>query len=240
MSRTLNPWRMAALIPATLLLACNAAGDDAVAATNASANVAVPAGSQAAKLSAAYDGNWVNISGKVVSTQPSSFVVDYGKGNVTVEMDDWDWYKEGRLLKAGDQVIVSGRVDNDLLLKKRIEAASVYVENLNTYFYANGADEEELAANRVYVAALPAYVDSTGTVTAVEGREFTLGSAAGAIRVDTSMMAQNPLDGEGFQRIKAGDRVYVWGDLDLDSAEGGELKAKGIVSLTRDMSKQSA
>ena len=80
----------------------------------------------------------------------------------------------------------------------------------------------------------PNYIDSTGYVTAIEGREFTLGGDQGAIRVDTSQMAENPLDDDGFQQVDVGDRVYVWGDFDLSTRENSELMAKGIVSLTAD------
>lgn len=186
-----------------------------------------------AKLAGATDRNWINISGEIVSTAPDSFMLDYGADNVTVEIDDWDWKREGRALAPGDDVVVTGRVDADLGQRKRIEASSVYAKNINTYFYGSGADEEDLAVSTVYAVSVPNYSDSTGFVTAVEGREFTLGANTGAVRVDTSAMADNPLDAEGTPQVKVGDRVYVWGDLDLDPVERTELKARGIVSLKR-------
>jgi uncharacterized protein YdeI (BOF family) len=103
----------------------------------------------ATRLAAATDGNWINLSGTVLSTAPSTFALDYGPGNITVEMDDWDWYQEGKALVPGDQVVVTGKVDDDLYQSKRIEASSVYAKNLNTYFYASGADEENLAESTV-------------------------------------------------------------------------------------------
>lgn len=87
------------------------------------------------------------------------------------------------------------------------------------------------------VASVPTYSDTTGFVTAVEGREFTVGTGVGALRVDTSQMKDNPLDGEGRQRVKVGDRVYAWGDLDIEPRERMELMAKGVVSLTKDRTK---
>lgn len=226
----------AALSTALLLAACgNAEADEQVAAVdNSAADAVAQAGPDAVKLAHTPDTGWINIGGEVISTLPTSFILDYGTGTVTVEMDDWDWYREGKALAEGDDVVVTGRVDKDLFDEKKIEASSVYVKNLNTYFYANGADEENLAVSTVYVTAAPAYVDSTGYVTAIEGREFTLGGPQGAIRVDTSRLADNPLDDEGFQQIDVGDRIYVWGDFDLDAREKSELMAKGVVSLTED------
>lgn len=225
-----------ALSAALLLAACGGAdaGTEETVPPASETAAAALAGPDAVKLAHAPDSGWINIGGEVVSTLPTSFILDYGTGTVTVEMDDWDWYREGTALAEGDDVVVTGRVDKDLFDEKKIEASSVYVKNLNTYFYASGADEENLASSTVYVTTAPAYVDSTGYVTAVEGREFTLGGPEGAIRVDTTRLPDNPLDDEGFQQIDTGDRVYVWGDFDLDARENSELMAKGIVSLTED------
>ena len=47
-------------------------------------------------------------------------------------------------------------------------------------------------------------------------------------------MAYDPLDADGFQQIEGGDRVYVWGELDLDQGEATRFEASGVVSLTMD------
>jgi hypothetical protein len=51
------------------------------------------------------------------------------------------------------------------------------------------------------------------------------------MRIDTSLLPENPLDGEGLQRVKVGDRVFVWGDIQLEPPEGAELKARGLISV---------
>ncbi len=58
-------------------------------------------------------------------------------------MDDWDWYAEGYKLLNGEKVRVHGLIDDDLFETTKIEASSVYVQNLGTYFYASSADEED-------------------------------------------------------------------------------------------------
>ncbi|MFP4521706.1 MAG: hypothetical protein ACLFQK_06125 [Fibrobacterota bacterium] len=69
-----------------------------------------------------------------VAASDNSFELDYGEVIVTVEMDDWDWYKEGKGIIEGDEVTVYGAVDNDTYEMTTIEASSVYVEDLNAYF----------------------------------------------------------------------------------------------------------
>ncbi|MDT9600141.1 NirD/YgiW/YdeI family stress tolerance protein [Sphingosinicella rhizophila] len=186
------------------------------------------------RLAAATDQSWINLNGTVVSTTTDSFVLDYGSDTVTVEMDDWDWYREGQALAPGDPVVVTGKVDSDLWRAKRIEASSVYAKNLNTYFYASGADEEDLLPSTVYVPPSPSSSDTTGYVTAVEGQEFTIGSGMTATRVDTSKITASKRPA-----VKVGDRVYVWGNLDLDPREKSEIMAEGIVILAKDKTKIS-
>lgn len=229
---------MPLLLAAALLGACGEKQPTrdtgaAVSGTPATAN-------NAATLAAAGDGNWVNISGRVVSTAPDRFVLDYGRGNVTVEMDDWDWYQEGRAIKPGDEVTVNGRADANLFARKTIEARSVHVKGLNTFFYANASDEETPVVTTVYVPPSPGGIDAKGRVSAIQGREFTLAWANGSVRVDTSTMAENPLDNQGFQQVKVGDELYVWGDLDLEKGENAELMASTIVTLNQDAGKTRA
>lgn len=225
---------IAAALTSVLLVSCGSdnAGD------NAAANMTAASAPDGVQLTEARNGSWINLSGQVVSTTPTSFLLDYGAGTVTVEMDDWDWYKEGRALRPGDQVIVSGRVDKDLFQNRTVEASGVYVKNLNTHFFASAADEENIPVTTIYYVAEPGFTDATGNVTAINGRDFMLGSDAGSIRVDTSKLADNPLDDQGFQQIKMGDRVYVWGNLDLTAPDHGALMAKGIVTLSKDKTKK--
>lgn len=176
------------------------------------------------------DANWITIGGVVASVLPGQFTLDHRTGTVTVEMDDWDpAYREAMPLRKGDQVVVTGAIDDNLYLRKRIEADSVFVNNLNTYFYASAADEE----NRPRPGYRPdeeSFVDLVGTIAAVDGRDLLLRIGERQIRVDTRGLGGNPLEGEGEQRLSQGDRVYLWGDMTFD-ARAPTLAAKGLISL---------
>ncbi|MDZ7752973.1 MAG: DUF5666 domain-containing protein [Gammaproteobacteria bacterium] len=189
------------------------------------------------------DESWLTVNGTVVSAKPDSFKLDYGEGLVTVEMDGWGWYEDDHLLIEGDQVTVHGRVDDSLFEKGTIEAGSVYVEDLNTYFYANTADEEADARLISYVVtAAPdegSWVNISGIIEEVDGREFTLTTGFGEIDVDTRTMTYNPLDDEGFQRLDRGQAVAVRGRLDNDLFERREIVADTIYSLSADAAKEA-
>jgi uncharacterized protein YdeI (BOF family) len=180
------------------------------------------------------DDTWISISGTVDSVEPDSFLLDYGDGMITVEMDDGDRDADGYKLVKGDKVTVNGRIDDDFFETTTIEAASVYVENLGTYFYASSLDDEDVFLRYWSPIVAPILVSRTvvqGTVTDVDDEEFTLHNGARAIRVEVEQMPYNPLDDKGYQKIEVGDRVSVTGDIDHDLFEGRELVADSIVTL---------
>ncbi len=190
------------------------------------------------------DDSWLSVSGTVTSVAPDSFMLDYGKGLITVEFDDGDMDADAYKLLSGDKVTVYGYVDDDLYETRTIEAGSVYVEGLNTYFYASANDEEGPAEDSVYttwVAATPIVVgsyDLTGTVSGVSGRELTLDTGVSQVSVDTMGMAYNPMDDEGYQKIEEGDRVRVYGDLDVSLFDETEIAATTILTL-KDASRET-
>jgi len=184
------------------------------------------------------DDTWISISGTAVDPQAASFTLDYGEGTVLVEMDDWDWYGDAYGIMDGDKVTVYGEIDDDFYETTSIEAGSVYVESLGTYFYANSDDEEGYEAYYNYwVSPAPIIVGQTtarGTVTSVTGREFTINTGLQRMKVDTIEMSYNPMDDKGYQQVDVGDYVSVSGDMDYDYWEKRELMADSIVILSDD------
>lgn len=192
------------------------------------------------------DDSWISISGKAVETKADSFQLDYGEGNITVEMDDWDWYEEMGEVLEGDKVTVYGEIDDDLLEATKIEAESVYVESLGTSFYYPSSVDEEggevVDYEYDYMVTTPVVVGFTqvnGVVSGIDGREFTLNTGKRKITIDTTSLAYNPMDKEGFQQISKGDIVSVTGDMEKDFFEKKELIADSVVTIENDKSKKS-
>lgn len=200
-----------------------------VAACSEKAEVVVPE-DEATKIALATDGDWIRLDGQVVSSTPSnsaSFVLDYGADNITVEADDWDWAADGIAVVPGDIVSVTGRVDEGLFSTKTIEAGAVYIRNLNTVFYANPADEEELGLAAAPMRPVTDGVDYTGWVTGKSKDGFTLGAGPMKITVKTDKL-DTAYKSSG---VETGDRVYVWGDLTLSSGGESQLTAEGLLEL---------
>jgi uncharacterized protein YdeI (BOF family) len=180
------------------------------------------------------DDTWISLSGTVTSKTADSFRLDHGDGMITVEMDDWDNFGDAYPLMDGDRVTVYGAVDNDLFENTTIEAGSVYVEGLNTFFYANPADEEEFGEWVVSTNVIPGDLVYIGTVESVNEmtNTFTIDTGALELTVDTSGLSYDPLDNEGFQQIDVGDRVSVDAVIDADFIGDQDLLAESVVTLS--------
>lgn len=183
------------------------------------------------------DDTWIEISGTVSSVGTDQFVLDYDDGSVLVEMDDGDRDADAYKLVEGDKVTVSGMIDDDFFETTTIEAGSVYVENIDTYFYASTLDEDEVFYNSVYVPVDSATTVLRGTVSSIDEaeEEFVINTGARMVTVEVDEMDYNPLDDDGYQQISEGDIVTVTGASDYDFFEGQVFEATQVTTVYNNM-----
>ena len=176
---------------------------------------------------------WITLNGTVGTVAADTFTLDYGEGVIMVEMDDGDRDADAYKLLKGDKVTVTGKIDADLFESTTIEAASVYVENMGTTFFASSTDEEDAAVivAEVTVPFSISRVTIQGQVAEVNGDDFIIDTGDSQIRVDVSSMPYDPLDDEGYPRIDVGDHVKVVGVPDIDLFEGREIEAQSLIKL---------
>lgn len=182
------------------------------------------------------DSSWITLSGEVASTADESFTLDYGDGSVTVTMEDWDWYDNNGAVLEDDNVTVYGKVNDETYEKTTIDASSIFVEGLGTYFYASAEDEESFEDIDI-APSVPVVVGAlsvTGTVTEVDGREFKIDSGLREVTVDTSSMDYNPMDESRFQTLEEGDLVTVTGDINTGVGifSNRKLMAEHVMTLS--------
>jgi uncharacterized protein YdeI (BOF family) len=175
------------------------------------------------------------VSGTVKSGSDDAFRLEHGGEVLLVEMDDWDWYSEARPLQAGQHVSVTGVIDDDLFEKRTLEARSVYVQELGTFYYARAADEED----RLYPygghywgflgsSSAPQGAALTGRVKSVKDRRFVLDTGESEVTVDTSAVKYRATDG---RRLQAGDRVRITGTIDRNLFDKREINATTLVVM---------
>lgn len=182
------------------------------------------------------DSSWITLSGEVSSTADESFTLDYGDGNVTVTMEDWEWYDNNGTVLEDDNVTVYGKVNDETYEKTTIDASSIFVEGLGTYFYASGEDEESFEDIDI-APSVPVIVGAlsvTGTITEVDGREFKIDSGLREVTVDTSSMDYNPMDESRFKTLQEGDLITVTGDINTGVGifSNQELMAEHVMTLS--------
>ena len=141
----------------------------------------------------------------------------------------------------GDKVTVYGIVDDDMFETTTIEATSVYVENRGTYYYANYVEGEIMDEDYdfdFWVEYGPVDIAKTvvrGTVTSIDGRDFTIDTGVRKVTIDTSAMEYNPLDDMGFQQVDVGDYVSASGMMDQDFWDNAELNADTVITMEDDL-----
>lgn len=178
------------------------------------------------------DDTWIEISGTIESVSPNEFEVSYGDDTITVEMDDGDRDADAYKLVQGDEVTVYGFIDDEFFDAQSMEASSVYVEDIGTYFYAHDMDDE-FPVTSVNAAIDVSYTVVQGTVTEIdeEAEEFSINTGSRRLTVDVDEMPYNPLNGEGYGMLNVGDMVSVTGELDRRLFEGRVLEADTVVSF---------
>jgi hypothetical protein len=127
------------------------------------------------------DNSWISLRGTVVEVDEQSFTLDYGRNTVEVEMDNWNWFTATGEALEGDRVIVYGEIDADTFEQSTIEASSLYVESMGTYFYeASVAGKKGIQAVETMPQTPMDVGDTvvTGTVTSTGASEFTLNSGS--------------------------------------------------------------
>jgi uncharacterized protein YdeI (BOF family) len=189
--------------------------------------------------SKAADGEWIRLSGTVKSVAPKQFTMSYPKGEILVEMDPFTWNSE-KILKAGDKVAVTGRMDKDFFEANKIEASSVYVPRLKHFFYASPADEEDGHLFPIVTYTWDGVGDDrnwftfTGTVLSIDDNEMKLDTGTRALQVDAGHMFVNRVGVDPLAAIvDIGDRVAVSGWLDdADLFDQREVQATALVVLS--------
>lgn len=205
----------------------------------ASTLIAAPAMAQMPKLQP--DDTYVSISGTVLDAEDDEFKLDYGHGQISVEMDDMGWQGNQPELIAGDEVTVYGRVEKHFFVEPSIEADSVFIEDPAVYYYSSSPSTDLTTFTVMDVAPVtPVVVGDlvlTGTVQSVKDRQFTINTGDLEFTVDTSSMQNNPLDDDGRQKVEKGDTVSVAGNLGGGAIGDRKLNADSVIVL-QDQSQQ--
>lgn len=177
------------------------------------------------------EGTRISIDGTVDSVTPGGFLLNYGDGTIKVEMDDPNEVADAYNLIAGDTVTVYGRIEDDTFDTATINASSVFIEGIGTFFYGEDESLDETGFLNYRPPEKELDTVLNGFVSSVSKDTFTLDTGARELLVETAEMPNDPLDDIGYQKLEVGDRVTVTGDMDTDFIEGRVLEAETVITL---------
>ena len=182
---------------------------------------------------------WIGVTGNIANPQATKFTLDYGKGKLTVEMNDWKWYTKNYDKMIGDKITVYGRLGETLFQGKFIDPTSIYDQKMGTYFFgksrlsvleSRAMDDDPVI--EFYGKGFPVEVGGVtiqGTVTSTNDKAFTIDTGKRKLTIDTSSLPNDPLDKNGYQAITKGDYLNVTGTISKAFMNKGELVADHIV-----------
>ncbi len=199
---------------------------------------------ESARLRSAPEGSFITLTGRVVEAHPDGFVLDYGTGNVTVQMNDWDWYERDYRSLEGQRVTVQGRIDDNWTTRRSIDAQTVLASHTNRLYYAPiPGRAATIQSYEMLVPIADANTRIIGTVASIDPREREIWLESGGVEfaVNTDKLDFDPFSPRAPLRLNVGDRVIVGGNLLSPDPRGRtsadrrhELDATSLVLLTSD------
>lgn len=175
----------------------------------------------------------ISLSGKVAAIQKDSFVLDYGAGRVEIDLEDGlDWFPEGTPgLTIGEPVTVNGRIDDTTFANREIEATSIYRPSTQTYLYSDASNAKFFPLEQPQRPADTSWVNLSGTVKGVSGRDFVLDTGVREFHITTGAMRNDPV---AVGKLRPGSRVTVSGLVNGDDIfDHPEIDATNVVVLSQ-------
>ena len=179
--------------------------------------------------------SWIELDGRVTAVDSRSFVLDYGQGEIRVEIDDYDWFEEAYNVLVNDRVKVKGKVDADPNEERSIEAETVRLKDYGVTLQANADDEEDLTED--FVPPLPVQTASSeirGTVESFQNGLMVVKTSSDTFRVDLKNSSLASMKGEAISYdVRLGDFVSVVGKEDKKLLAADEFDASTVYILKK-------
>lgn len=202
-------------------------------------SISSPTRAQAVDPYAQPDESQAALSGTLSKIRGDDFWLDYGDGEIAIELVDWERGAQELGLREGLQVTVYGEIDTDFFTATSVEAQVVYVKHSNSYYYATGDEQLSLAYRKAHEWSEPNYYEISdmtlrGKVSSVSKDEGTFSVKmrdGNEITVETAGLNYDPLSSEMLKPIRKGDSVSVSGRIDYAFLKGKVLVADTVTAL---------
>lgn len=176
-------------------------------------------------------GDWISLTGTIASISGDRLALAAGDGEIEVTLSGLG-AADTTMLRPGDRVGVTGRMDGSVFTDRRIAADSLYVARLNRLLGNPPPGSAAAQPRQGFAPDRPRgeedWVIVTGRVVAMDGDDLTIESGGQRIAVDAD--DEGPADVRG---VKVGDRVSVTGELERSGVHSRrEIDARSVIVLT--------
>ncbi|MBT0588104.1 NirD/YgiW/YdeI family stress tolerance protein [Alteromonas oceanisediminis] len=184
-------------------------------------------------LSMIDDDAWVTITGKVTKAEADGFMLDYGHGDIRIDLEDGNYTEATAEMIDGDSVTVTGQLDDDVFATRSIEASSVYVPRLMTTYISSSLDDEssDLYKFASRVPTNTSQLTVTGTVIAAEDEHIQLDVGENHLVVDLSELPIDVTSESSSFEVTEGDYVEVQVRFDPEIFGTYDIDATAITKI---------
>lgn len=178
------------------------------------------------------------LSGQIVDSVGRNLVLRHEGGVVEVNFSGWPERVPGgpRIMGVGDNVTVTGWLDERFMRTGSLDILGVYVEDRRAFFtlgQEGGGNEAGLRPSVVPTDTLgrEGSASMTGTIVEMRDEGFVLRAGPADVVVDTTPLFYDPYDDVGIQVLEVGDRVHVAGALGTGFPEQPVIEADGVTDI---------
>ena len=171
----------------------------------------------------------IKLTGEVTKAGAHSFKLNYGKGSILIEVDDYDSYEEGYNVEVGDQVVVWGKVDADHGEERTIEAGEVYIPSVDLRIEVCSDDEED-PRDRAIAQRLSngTKVELQGVIKNIKSEVCTIQCSKGNLEIRLSSLGKHQR-----KNLLLGQAIKVSGVYKNRLLRNDMIVAHNVVTTTR-------
>lgn len=177
---------------------------------------------------------WITLTGEVSAVDSKFFTLDYGDGNIFVELRDTDLDSNAYAKMKGEEVMVTARLDDGMFSSERLVAQSVIVDGMDTVYLAESVNQ---ASADLYLSTASniEFDDEemvlVGTVKSIGKEALQIDVGDTTVTVELDELVDAPVDADGYLTLMKGERVRITGELEDDFFNRFTVEADTLIKM---------
>ena len=177
---------------------------------------------------------WITLTGEVTAVDSQFFTLDYGDGEIFVELSQTKLDPKAYAEIDGKEVMVTAQLDEGMMSNERLVAHSVIAEDADTVYMADTVDQ----ASADLFMSTAGSIDFDDAEMIIVGTVETIGREAVQVKVGDAMLTVEldeledaPVDSDGYLTLTEGERVRITGELEEDFFNRFTVEADTLMKM---------